>query len=424
MEIIEREIVENIFEWIGEQKIIVIKGARQVGKTTILNILMKKLDGLGQKVIYFSVDSEIGNPLFKDPKIMIRFLERELKEGKIVLFLDEFQYIKEAGLYLKVLFDSLKEQVQIIVSGSSSLEITKNREFLTGRKIEFVVYPLSFRELAGFRLNYKTKSNVSLSSWKEIEDIYFIYGKELNLILIEYINWGGFPEIIQKPSEKKRAILSDIVTTYIRKDIAGFLKVERIEAFNNLLRVLSSQIGSLVNQSELSNTLQINLRTLKKYIDILKGTFILFLVSPYFVNIRKEIRKMKKVYLLDFGLRNFLLKKAQHANLDLIHGSEVENFIYSSLVSIEDEDSIFYYRTISGSEIDFIVTKEDELVPIEVKYRRGNIKPTQAVNNFSQRFKQRVKKRVIITRDYLHRDDDTYFIPAVIFPFIKLKESS
>lgn len=291
---------------------------------------------------------------------------------------------------------------------------------LEGQKyLDFIVYPLSFTELANFRLNYSLKDRISLNNFNELTDFYSIYGAELNSILIEYLNWGGFPEIIQKPGEKKRYILGDILTTYIQKDIAGFLRIENIEAFNNLIKVLSSQIGNLVNLNEISNTLQINIRTVKKYTAILKGTFIFFFVSPYFVNIRKEIRKMKKVYFLDFGMSNFLLKKSSQEDLDLVPGAEIENFVYNALLSKEREGNIYYYRTVSGSEIDFIHAKEDELIPVEVKYRRGIVRPTTALNNFSKRLKDKVKKRIIITKDYLQEENDTYFIPAVVFPFVK-----
>lgn len=173
----------------GSEKILLIKGSRQVGKTTVLKHLERELADRNP-TLYYSVDLELGNPLFQEPKLFIKFLESKIVPGKkLYVFLDEFQYLESAGLFVKVVFDRLKEHVQLIVSGSSSLEIARCREFLTGRKIEFHMMPFSFREFCSGKLEAPP-----LEDWDELRDFYLIHRDRLTAAMIDYINWGGYPE--------------------------------------------------------------------------------------------------------------------------------------------------------------------------------------------------------------------------------------
>ena len=154
---VKREIIKDILPWLGEKKLIVIKGARQVGKTTLLFQIKDILEKEGNQVIYFSADQEITNPIFKEPKLLIKFLDNEhdIKNKKSYLFLDEVQYIKSTGLFLKVLFDITKNYLNIVVSGSSLLKLSENKEFLTGRKIEFNLSSFSLLEHLWAKSSYK-----------------------------------------------------------------------------------------------------------------------------------------------------------------------------------------------------------------------------------------------------------------------------
>ncbi len=139
---VKRILFNEIKEWLSEDKIIIIKGARRTGKTTLLSQIKDYLTDGGQRTIYISVDQELGNPIFSDPKYFIRYLKDQYgvdEQGKTYILLDEFQYVKEAGLLLKVVYDMAHQYLTIIATGSSSLEISKNREFLTGRKVEFIL---------------------------------------------------------------------------------------------------------------------------------------------------------------------------------------------------------------------------------------------------------------------------------------------
>jgi predicted AAA+ superfamily ATPase len=238
--------------------------------------------------------------------------------------------------------------------------------------------------------------------------------------MIDYINWGGYPEPCFESKEKRPLILREIVGTYLQKDIAGFLNIGKLDAYNNLLRLMASQVGNLVNKNEISGTLRLNMETVNKYLNILEGTYIFFLVSPYFTNVRKEISKMQKVYISDPGLRRIILNDALHQTPDSFSGSEIENFVYIHARQMKSVRSINYYRTVSKSEIDFILHQEGVMVPLEVKYRKNVIRIPLEIKNFSERYPAQVTKRLIITRDYLHREGDNYFIPYLVFPFIRL----
>lgn len=420
---VPRDILKDIKKWLNSEKVLILYGSRQVGKTTVLRHLEQELK-TDHPTLFFSIDLEIGNPLFKEPKLFIKFLENHIIKGKrLYIFLDEFQYMENAGLFVKVVFDHLKQHIQLIVSGSSSLEISRNKEFLTGRKIEFQLMPFSFNEYINSFPDIKVvKSDdyFSLEEFDNLRDFYLMNLDELTLATINYLNWGGYPEPCFEPEEKKSLILREIVGTYLQKDIAGFLNISKLDAYNNLLRLMASQVGNLVNKNEISNTLHLNMETVNKYINILEGTYVFFMVAPYFTNTRKEISKMKKIYISDPGLRRIILNEALHQSPDTFGGSEIENFVYIHARKLESIRSINYYRTISKSEIDFILHREGTMIPLEVKYRKNASRIPVEIKNFTNRYNRQTQKGMIITRDYLHKEENIYFIPYLLFPFIRL----
>ena len=417
---INRTILEDINKWIGDPKILILKGARQVGKTTILKHIENILITEGKKTKYFSIDFELGNPIFENPKLFVQFIEEQYKERFVYIFLDEFQYIKNAGTFVKTVYDQLKTKCQLIISGSSSLEITKNSEYLTGRKIDFKINTLSFREFIEFRSDYNYKITFKLNDYEKLVSFDAIYRDDLKKHFTAYINFGGYPEIATvNDLGKKQIILKEIVSTYIQKDVAGFLRVENISGFNNLLKVLTSQIGSLVNKNELCNTLNIGNDTVRKYLDILAGTYVLDYISPYHTNVRKELSKMQKVYISDFGLRKVISSSADFMNYDLISGEIVENYVYLELAANFSE--LKFHRTISKSEIDFILSFNGRNVPVEVKFQ-SNIKINKlplAIANYKSYY-DNDDISIIITKDFLgyNENNNCYFIPVYLLAFV------
>jgi predicted AAA+ superfamily ATPase len=422
--LVKRILFDEIKEWFLEDKIIIIKGTRRAGKTTLLSQIRDYLSEYGEKTIYISVDQELTNPIFSEPKYFIRYLKEQYgvdEEKRTYILLDEFQYIKEAGLFLKVVNDIAHKYLTIIATGSSSLEISKNREFLTGRKVEFILNRFSFVEFlwgtSEYKYDYSWNSSRDI---KDLKEFYALYKKDLERRFLDYINWGGYPEVcLQGNFKKKETLLKEIMRTYIQKDIVDFLNIGNISAFNNLISLLSHQVGNLLNKVEVCNTLGIHFKTLENYLDILKGTFIFSFLKPFYTNIRKELSKMPKIYAEDMGVIRYSTGRS-FTDFKIIEGNVIENFVYNHLSLFFSEENIHFYRTISKSEIDFIIKNKDRLIPMEVKFQKNANVPV-SVRNFSKNYADRIDYNVVVTLDKLDFQSNTYFIPVVLLPFVRFK---
>ncbi len=421
--LIKRDILDKIIPWLRKEKILIIKGARQVGKTTILKQLQEYIENNfpESQSVYLMADDLENQSIFSSVSNLENYISQKtgFPDGFTFLFIDEFQYIEQAGQFLKNIFDKYKDQenLQIIVSGSSSLEITKNQEFLTGRALEFMVDRISFREFFNWKEEIKGEF-LKLDNLKEIKNFYHNFQTPLQNSLKEYLVFGGYPEVLTtKIQEERKIILGSIIKTYIEKDIVNFLRIENVGAFNGMLKILSEQIGNMVNVSKFGDDLGIALETARKYLDILEGTYVFKRVLPYHKNIRKEIVKMPKIYLLDLGIKSYF---SRSWDADKIIGGEIiENFVYLTLKAQFESDYILFYRTKSGTEIDFIVkTENDKINLIESKYR--NNPRANALKNFKNKYPDTVKKSIVITKDFLDKKDGVYFIPATLIPFLEL----
>jgi hypothetical protein len=257
-----------------------------------------------------------------------------------------------------------------------------------------------------------------LDNFEEFKLFFDTFKSKLELNLETYLSYGGYPEVlITKEIKDKEIILKSIIKTYIDKDIINQLKVENVTGFNSLIKILVGQIGQLVNSRELSNTADISINTLKKYLDILVGTYIIDLVTPYFKNIRTEISKMPKVYVLDVGIRNYLLRTFD-LKLDG-QGSLMENFVYNTLLTQYSKEYIHFYRTSGGAEIDFVVEdKNNKLTLMEVKYNNKDNEPV-IMRNFEERYGN-IGKKIVVTKNTMKKENDVYFIPVLALPFVSL----
>ncbi len=396
---IYRDILDEIKPWLRRDKIIILKGARQVGKTTILKYLQNELETSGRQVRYVAADLDFADPAFGDPRLFILRLD-DLFGGKPgTVLIDEFQTIPHSGLFLKTIYDQTKDRYRFVVTGSSTLELTRNAESLTGRKMEFTVGPFSFREFIRARYPGIPLRRFDPSDSATLADFASLYGSTLKAAYSEYLSLGGYPEPVLSPPGIRLDILKELLSTYIRKDVAGYLRVENVSRFNNLVRLLGSQIGSLVNKSELSSTLRLNSETVNRYLDILEGTFVFRLVPPWFTNPRKEVSKMPKAYVEDFGIL-VASGAAMAANVpyDLLDGHRVENAVWSSLCGIFGTDRIKYWRTSSGAEVDFIVETDSGLLPVEVKFSAASTSEPVAMRNFRAQY-EGARPGLIISRD-------------------------
>jgi hypothetical protein len=416
---IKREIFKTIKNWLGKEKIIIIKGARQVGKTFILKEIKKDLEGEGKKVVYLLADDIDNVDILKSASNLEMYLNEyhNFKDNYLHLMIDEFQVLPEAGVFLKNIFDKYKGRLQLIVSGSSALEINKNSEYLTGRAIHFDINRINFKEYFDFKEEINTK-RYSFLDFKELEVFYDTFKSKLEMSLENYLRYGSYPEVlITDGAKEKEEVLKSIIKTYLEKDIINRLNIDNVTGFNNLIKILSGQIGQMVNNHELVNITNLSINTLKKYLKILEGTYIIDLVTPYFKNIRSEISKMPKVFVLDAGIRNYLLRSYSFSADNM--GKVIENFVYTTLKSKYAKEYIHFYRTNTGSGIDFVLEdKENKLSICEVKYRNKVNLPV-VMKNFSKKY-DNVNRKLIITKDLLKQEEDVYYIPAGVLPFINL----
>ncbi len=363
--IVERGLYSAIKEHLKEAEITLIHGARQVGKTTIMQCLIEYLKrdlAVSESLIlYYNLDLFYEYEKFLDQKSFIGFLKEKCTNGKVYLFIDEAQYLPEAGRYLKGIYD-LKLPLKMIVTGSSSLLLARNtRESLMGRKQVFTVYPFSFHEYIAIHQNelHLLLSERNLSS---------IHHGEILEHLFPYLQYGGYPLVaLSADGKQKEKRLQELYSSYIDKDIAQFLEIKNKIGFARAMRFFASQIGNLVNVTEVANTSQLSHLTVKNYLEAMEGTYMVALLRPYATNIRSELVKMPKIYFSDVGFRNILLQGFGGVLNEREKGPLLENFVFNEL-NRDWENRIHYWRLKDGSEVDFLLTAGNGvLIPVEVK---------------------------------------------------------
>ncbi len=363
---IKRGIFDSIKEHLEEKEISLIVGPRQSGKTTLMEDLRDYLVSQGKKTLFLSIDIEDHQKFFTSQSSLLARMKIEFGEDQGFVFLDEIQRKEDAGIFLKGLYD-MHLPYKMIVSGSGSVELKeKIHESLLGRKKLFELSTVSFLEFVNFKTEYRYENNP--------EAYYIIETKEVERLLSEYLSFGGYPRVILAATlEKKRTIINEIYQSYIEKDIAYLLRVERIDAFGALIKTLASQIGQMVNYTELSRTLDISLPTIKNYLWYAEKTFVVERVVPYFRNARKEITKSPVIYFHDIGLRNYAAGvfgiPENEYNRD---GFLFQNFVYRTLKEIvsvsQSGATINFWRTKDRSEVDLVLSFGRETLPIEIKY--------------------------------------------------------
>ncbi len=376
--ILKRDLIDEIQKYLRSDDIIVLHGARQVGKTSILHYLEDQLNKQGENTYFIDLeDSRFVNILDSGVGDFIKHLREEGKalhpQKKVFVFIDEIQYLANPSSFLKLVADHHKN-IKLIVSGSSSFAIkSKFKDSLVGRTINFEVFNLSFRECLLFRQYHFEEGKVYTQ--KKIE--------ELKALFKEYVLYGGYPKIVLTPEiSMKEKYLQQIIDTYVKKDIRDLADVKDIDKFNKLLEVLASQSGQQVNIAELSNTTRIAKQTIEKYLFIMENTYIIKLVRPFSRNIRSELFKLPKVYFYDTGLMQMLWLKGLQREMI---GNVFETGIFAELVKKYTRDSVFYWRTKDRKEIDFILRIKNKLLPIEVKLNFEQFNPS-AIQYFNKHY--------------------------------------
>lgn len=336
---ITRSIFNKLKADFSKKEATILVGPRQVGKTFLLRKLHQEAIRSHQKSVFFDLEQ---------PTDLARFNRSEgeivemLRQSGEVIFIDECQYLKNASKIFKAIYDGEK-RVKIFASGSSALEIhTHLRESLAGRKFLYHIFPCSLEEI---------KQAVPTDAFEY------------------YCLYGGMPGTVhQADAERKKMLLADILQSYILKDVKALLREERLSAFNHLLFLLAQSQGSPVMIDGLARDVSLSPHTINDYLDILSQTYVNFPLFSYSLNFGNELRKSKKYYLYDIGIRNALLKNFAALTERADAGVIVETFVFLQLrCCVTPETELRFWRLKSGEEVDFLWIKNQIPIPVEVK---------------------------------------------------------
>ncbi len=338
---IKRTLETKITDLIHKGKAIILLGARQVGKTTLLNMLLEN----NPDVLWLSGDSPDIAALFETANVE-RF--RLFFGNKKIVVVDEAQRIADIGLRLKLITDHIKD-VQLITTGSSAFELSnKLNEPLTGRKWEFKMYPFTFSEMAK-HTDFITER------------------RAINHRLL----YGYYPDVVNNPGDEKR-ILKQLTDSYLYKDILMLENVKKPEKLIKLLQALAYQIGNQVSYNELTQLCGLDNKTIEKYIALLEQAFVIFRLGSFSRNLRNELRFSRKIYFFDNGVRNALISNFEIPENRTDVGALWENFMVSERLKLNTyRDSwvnSWFWRTTEQQEIDYLEEADGKLTAWEFKW--------------------------------------------------------
>lgn len=354
MSAINRLLKEKLVYWLNKRKVLVLTGARQVGKTTLLKNLFKD-----EEILWLNGD---------DPAVRTRLdtitisgIKDLIGDYKIVV-IDEVQRILNPGILLKMMIDNFQE-VQFVATGSSALEISdKIFEPLTGRHILFHLYPFAQAEI------YPTKSAF-----------------ELEQQLPFHLRYGSYPDVVVNPTDAE-VLLKNLAGQYLYKDVLVWKDIRKPELLDKLLKLLAYQVSAEVSINELANALKVKSETIENYIDLLEKSFVVFRLKSYSTNERKEVTKMNKIYFWDNGIRNAIIDDFRPLELRNDIGALWENFLVAERMKMKAWKDVtsksYFWRNKQQREVDYIEEQYGELTAYEMKWNtQKNHKVTLAFTN-------------------------------------------
>ena len=339
----KRVIGKAIDGWLDEREVVIIYGARQVGKTTFIK------DYISNKSNAAIFNCELQNIADILSSYDITRISDLIGDNKLVAF-DEAQGVHNIGKALKIIYDELPD-VKVIASGSSSFQLSaKITESLTGRNIKFMMFPLSIAEL---KMNFDT-----------------FYPENIEHDILIY---GSYPAILRSPKSRKVDRLLNLSTDYLFKDALEYLRLKNSKMLRDLLKHIALQIGSQVSLSELSNSLKISRQMVMQYLDVLEKNFIIFRLAPFSSNLRNEARKSSKYYFYDNGIRNAILNNFAPVDSRTDVGMLWENYCVSERVkwNLNNRRNVefYFWRSYDGAELDLLEIKDGKIDVFEFKWK-------------------------------------------------------
>lgn len=361
--LVEKKVIDALTE--KKKKIVLLLGPRQAGKTTLLKIIEASLLKQKKKVIRLNCDLE--EDLLRINTFSLTAL-RSYLTGAFYLLIDEAQRLDDPGRTLKIIHDELPN-IRVLATGSSSLNLrNKLSDALTGRYLDFSLYPFSLPEV---------------SEGKE---------ERADFLLPPIFQYGLYPEVyLEAEPEKKKVFLEKIVESYLFKDIFAFEKVRQPQVLKDLTRAIAYQIGSEINESELANRLKINRRTVLSYLDLLEQAFVIVRVFPFSKNPRREIGRNYKIYFIDLGIRNALIGDFNSLPLRADSGSLWENFLVierlKKLSTLGQTFNYNFWRSYGGAEVDYLERSGRKTSPQAFEFKLNERGLSKGARSFSNQYK-------------------------------------
>ena len=341
MNLIGRSITQEIEGLMYRGKAILIMGPRQVGKSTLLTQLLKRSE---KPLILNGDEADVREMLRQTTSARLRKI---IGNHKLII-IDEAQRIENIGVTIKLFTDQIKE-VQVIATGSSALELNSSiQEPLTGRKFEFTLFPLSFAEMVNYHGLIEEKRQLS-----------------------HRLVFGYYPEVVNSTGLEKK-LLKLLADSYLYKDLLALGQLKKPTLLEKIVRALALQVGSEVSYHELSQTVGADNQTVERYIDLLQKAYVVFVIPAYSRNVRNEIKKGKKIFFYDNGIRNAVIGDLSNIEKRSDTGMLWENYLMSErlkLSTYQDMDvNRFFWRTRQQQEIDYLEEREGKLHAYEFKW--------------------------------------------------------
>jgi predicted AAA+ superfamily ATPase len=371
---IERDITKEVVKSLTPNKVVVLLGARRTGKTELLNHILSN-----SKETYLKLN---GDDITTGSLLEYRTTEnfKAVAGNNTLIAIDEAQKINDIGIKLKLMVDTIPG-IKIITTGSSAFDLSgKLGEPLTGRKRTFYLYPFSQREYSAHENLTETKSRLK-----------------------ERMIFGCYPELYRFRDRKEKSLyLSELVSSYLLKDILEFEGIRNAKKILDLLKLVAYQIGKEVSLSELGNSLSLHKDTVAKYLDLLTKVFVLYRVDGFSRNLRKEITKMSRWYFYDNGVRNSIINNLNDLNLRNDQGDLWENYVLSERMKKQNFENMlvsnYFWRTYQKQEIDWIEEREGKIFAYEIKW--SSRKKIKIPKTFSETY-QGSEYEIITPDNYL-----------------------
>lgn len=377
---IHRLLLPQLEERVRSGQVAVVYGPRRVGKTTLVK---EYLDSYQGKYLFLNADELASREALESQDVKKL---GELVSGLDLLVIDEAQRVREIGLNLKIIVDAYP-QLSVIATGSASFDLAnKINEPLTGRKSTLTLFPISFEELVSELGAFEAK--------KQLE---------------RWIVWGGYPNsVVINSIQDREHFLSELVGSYLYKDVLELDDVKRADKIVDLLRLIAFQIGQEVSLAELASNVALNRETVVRYLDLLEKVFVIFRVGGFSRNLRKEVVKNHRYYFYDNGVRNSLIQNFNALNLRDDIGQLWENYLVSERMKANHYHNrlvnSYFWRTYDQKEIDLVEEAGGQLLGFEFKWKQGKLN-SSTVKEFTTTYPN-ASVRSITSEDF-----DSFLMP-------------